>query len=56
MGQKFEKNLFCKLQCNNMIAIEGDTAYFVYLNDNKKISTFFNAVEYVPADNLVIEE
>ena len=44
------------LKCNNMIAVEGDTAYLVYLNDNKKISAFFNAVEYVPADDLVIEE
>lgn len=37
-------------------AVEGDPVYLVYLNDTKKISTYFNAIEYVPADDLIIEE
>ena len=44
------------LKLGYVFAVKGDTVYLVYLNDNKKISTFFNAIEYVPADNLVIEE
>ena len=44
------------LKLGYVFAVRGDTVYLVYLNDNKKISTFFNAIEYVPADNLVIEE
>lgn len=44
------------LKLGYVFAVEGDTVYLVYLNDNKKISTFFNAIEYVPADDLVIEE
>ena len=44
------------LKLGYVFAVKGDTVYLVYLNDNKKISTFFNAIEYVPADNLAIEE
>lgn len=44
------------LKLGYVFAVKGDTVYLVYLNDNKKISTFFNAIEYVPADDLVIEE
>lgn len=44
------------LKLRHVFAVEGDTVYLVYLNDNKKISTYFNAIEYVPADDLIIEE
>lgn len=38
------------------VAVEGDEVYLVYLNDNEKISAFYNAIEYVPADDLVVTE
>lgn len=44
------------LKLGYKFAVKGDTVYLLYLNDNKKNSTFFNAIEYVPADDSIIEE
>ena len=44
------------LKVGQVVAVNGDTVYLVYLDDNKKICTYFNGIEYTPANDLAIEE
>ncbi len=44
------------LKLNFPFAIEGDPVYIVYLNGNKKPGAFYNAIEYRPDSDLVIEK
>lgn len=44
------------LKRENALAVSGDQVYLLYLNNKKKISAFFNSVEYIPATDLIIEE
>ena len=44
------------LKLGRVVAVEGDTVYLVYLHGDPNISTYFNGIEYIPANDLVIEE